>query len=183
MRSAMSSVLMSQQYILNKVFKEKHTVKQTKVYIDWLTKMLLFPKGNGSEFTNSLCSDFTVNNKNQINKYMHYIFRGKERRRENIRQDTRQRERIPDLLKTQTHCGGHSEQGAYVCSSMARTPQDTAPMVSALFKQHGPKANKCKTYQVCFLFCLYFYPFSHSMVYLSPIQVLQTLMPFYNPLP
>lgn len=72
----------------------------------------------------------------------------------------RQTERIPDLLKTQTHCRGHSEQDAYVCCSMAKIPQGTAPTVLALFKQHGPKAKKCKTYQVCFLFCLYFYPFS-----------------------
>lgn len=89
----------------------------------------------------------TVNNKNQIYKYV--LLREKERRRGNIRQNTRQRERIPDLLKTHTHCRGQCEQDAYVCSSMAKTPQSTAPTVLALFK-HGPKAKKCKTYHVCF---------------------------------
>lgn len=45
---------------------------------------------------------------------------------------------------TQRHYRGHSKQDAYVCSSMAKTPQGTAPTVLALFKQHGLKAKKKK---------------------------------------
>lgn len=79
----------------------------------------------------------------------------------------RQRERRVDLLKTQRHYRGHSEQDAYGFRSTAQTPQGAAPTVLALFKQQEPKAKKKKkkwnlpSSFFHFLVCLCFYPLSH----------------------